>query len=127
MKQKQAAAIYDFASVLLTSIIAVAVIFTFFFKISTVNGDSMRHTLHNGDQLIITAHDSDVKYGDIVIVSQPNAYDEVLVKRVIATGGQTINIDSVGRTVYQGKNEIARRCVYLSRNRTRGLRICYGR
>lgn len=60
MKQKQATAIYDFASVLLTSIIAVAVIFTFFFKISTVNGDSMRNTLHNGDQLIITAHDSDV-------------------------------------------------------------------
>ena len=56
MKQKQAAAIYDFASVLLTSIIAVAVIFTFFFKISTVNGDSMRNTLHNGDQLIITGY-----------------------------------------------------------------------
>lgn len=93
MKQKQAEAIYDFASVLLTSIITVAVIFTFFFKISTVNGDSMRNTLHNGDQLIITAHDSDVKYGDIVIISQPNAYDEVLVKRVIATGGQTVNID----------------------------------
>ena len=93
MKQKQATAIYDFASVLLTSIIAVAVIFTFFFKISTVNGDSMRNTLHNGDQLIITAHDSDVKYGDIVIISQPNAYDEVLVKRVIATGGQTVNIN----------------------------------
>lgn len=93
MKEKYIASIYDFASVLLTSIIAVAVIFTFFFKISTVNGDSMRNTLHNGDRLIITAHDSNIEYGDIVIISQPNAYEEVLVKRVIAKGGQTVNID----------------------------------
>jgi len=94
MKQKQTTPIYyDMASVFLTSIVVVAVIFTFFFKISTVNGDSMRNTLSNGDRLVITAHAVNIKYGDIVIISQPNDYDEVLVKRVIATGGQTVNID----------------------------------
>lgn len=99
MKDKKYSAVYDFASILMTAIITVALLFTFFFKISTVNGHSMNDTLHDGDRLIITARDKSVDYGDIVIISQPNAYNEVLVKRVIATGGQTIDIDIKNNTV----------------------------
>ena len=93
MKEKTVCAVYDFASIIMTSVIAVAAIFTFGFKISTVNGNSMNNTLRNSDRLLITARDFSVDYGDIVIISQPNAYNEVLVKRVIATGGQTIDIN----------------------------------
>ena len=93
MKTKLIYGFYDFASVIVTSVIAVAVIFTFGFKISTVSGHSMNNTLRHGDRLLITAKDYSVDYGDIVIISQPNAYNEILVKRVIGLGGQTIDID----------------------------------
>lgn len=99
MKEKLTFAIYDFASVIMTSVIAVALIFTVGFKISTVNGKSMENTLRDGDRLLISSRDYSVDYGDIVIISQPNGYNEILVKRVIATGGQTISIDASRGTV----------------------------
>lgn len=86
-------AIYDFASVLLTAILVVSIIFTFFFKISTVSGESMENTLYNGDNLLITAVDNKIEQGDVVVISQPNAYNLVLIKRVIAIGGQTVTFD----------------------------------
>ena len=46
------------------------------------------------------------KRGDIVIVTQPNDMNHSLVKRVIATGGQTINIDAVAGKVYVDDKEL---------------------
>ena len=86
-------AIYDFASVLLTAVLVVSIIFTFIFKISTVSGESMENTLYNGDNVLITAVNNEIKQGDVVVISQPNAYNLVLIKRVIATGGQTVTFD----------------------------------
>lgn len=95
IKTKAVRTIYDFAGILMASVITVTVIFTFFFKISVVNGDSMLNTLRNGDRLVITARDYNIEQGDIVIISQPNTYEKVLIKRVIAKGGQTVDIDTV--------------------------------
>ena len=98
-KDKKLTSVYDFASTVLSSVLIICVIFTFFFKISTVNGQSMENTLHHGDTLIISAIEKNIEYGDVVIISQPNAYSEVLIKRVIAVGGQTIEFDGVKGTV----------------------------
>lgn len=104
MRKKTLTNIYDFASVLVSAILAVGLIFIFLFKISAVDGSSMNNTLQHGDKLIITARDWDVEYGDIVVISQPNALEEVLIKRVIATEGQTITVDAIsGRVVIDGK------------------------
>ncbi len=91
--------IYDFASTLLSSVLVICVIFTFFFKVSTVNGQSMENTLYNGDRLVISAIPMDIGYGDVVIISQPNVYSKVLIKRVIAVGGQTVEFDTENGTV----------------------------
>ena len=93
-KTKLLNTVYDFASVLLTALIAVSIIFTFFFKISTVVGESMENTLHNGEGLLITAMDNEIKNGDVVVISQPNSYDLILIKRVIGVGGQTITFEA---------------------------------
>ena len=96
--------IYDVASILLTAIIAVGVIFTFFFKLSVVSGESMENTLHNGDNLIISSITPEIEYGDVVVISQPNGYEKVLIKRVIAVGGQTVEFDHhTGKTIVDGK------------------------
>ncbi len=100
MSNKKYESVYDFVSIIVSALVAVAVIFTFFLKISMVVGESMENTLHNGDQVIISAINKEPQYGDVVVVSQPNAYGKVLIKRVIAVGGQTVSFDeATGQTL----------------------------
>jgi signal peptidase I len=56
-------------------------------------------SFHNGDRVFITAAGYQPKYGDVVIISQPNQYNEVLIKRIIAVGGQTVDVDATAGTV----------------------------
>ena len=102
-KEKFLETAYDIASVLLTALLAVGIIFTFFFKISAVSGQSMENTLYDGDNLIISSITNDIQQGDIVVISQPNGYHKVLIKRVIAVGGQTVEFDKqTGKTIVDG-------------------------
>lgn len=106
-KEKIISGIYDFAGILMASVITVAFIFAFLFKISVVNGDSMVKTLLDGDRLVITARDYNIEQGDIIIISQPNTYEKVLIKRVIAKGGQTVDIDTNKGVVYVDGEELS--------------------
>lgn len=62
---------------------------------------SMETTIMTGDRLFaekVSYHFADVQPGDIVVFSDPQVPSRVLVKRVIATEGQTISIS--GGTLY---------------------------
>lgn len=61
LNKKSLQNLYDFASILVTAVLAVTVIFTFCFKISAVDGSSMNNTLSDGDRVIITARDWNVE------------------------------------------------------------------
>ena len=100
MNKKTIYSIYDFASILVSAVLAVCLIFTFVIKISDVDGDSMKNTLHNGDKVLITARNWNVERGDIVVISQPNAFNKVLIKRVIAKPARRIKL----RLVVMSKN-----------------------
>ena len=69
-----------------------------------VMGQSMEDTLHSGDWVFIQQAGSYTpQYGDVVVISQPNKYHENIIKRVIATEGQTIDIDfSTGKVYLDG-------------------------
>ena len=100
--------VIDWLEILTFSIIAVVIVFSFFFKVATVEGRSMNNTLAGGDKLIISDLGYEPKYGDIVVISRNTANSvlsessdkEPIIKRVIATGGQTVNIDFETGTVY---------------------------
>lgn len=99
-KSKFILSVYDFVSVIMSSFIIIAIVFVFVFRLVGVSGESMTDTLQDGDWLI-TVQKSEYVYGDIVVITQEtNIVDGPLIKRVIATGGQVIDIDTATDTVY---------------------------
>jgi len=107
--------IIEWLEIISTAVIAVVIIFCFIFRVATIDGDSMLNTLYGGDALgrnadkvIITNLFYTPKQGDIVVISR-NAENSVeaqevsqgpIIKRVIATEGQLVNIDFETGTVY---------------------------
>ena len=98
-KKKLYAAAYDLVSVVMSSFIIIAIVFSFVFRLVGVVGGSMNNTLQEGDWLL-TVTKSEYVQGDIIVVTQDTGVHEPLIKRVIATGGQTISIDYITSTVY---------------------------
>ena len=92
--------IYDIVSVIVSAVAVIAIVFTFVTRVLVVSGASMKPTLNNGDTVAISSLKLSFDYGDIVIVAQPNAMHKTLIKRVIAVGGQTVDIDSEKGIVY---------------------------
>ena len=87
------AAIFDWANTVAFAIIVVLLILTFVFKQVTVNGPSMNDTLQNGDRLIVTDFMYEPHNGDIIVASHGKEYNEPIIKRIIATSGQSISVD----------------------------------
>lgn len=93
--------VFEWLDVLATAIIAVVIIFSLIFRVATVKGESMENTFFTGDKVIISNLGYTPKRGDVVVVSR-NANNSVedaatskepIIKRVIAVGGQTVDID----------------------------------
>lgn len=93
--------IFDWLDVFATAIITVVIVFSLICRIATVQGESMQNTLFTGDKVVISNLGYTPEQGDIVVVSRNanNSLDAVaasnepIIKRVIAVGGQTVNID----------------------------------
>lgn len=94
-------AIYDWFEVICVAAVIVVLIFTFVGRMATVKGTSMTDTLQDGDRLIVTNLFYTPERYDIVVVQKQDGFysDELLVKRIIATGGETITFDFDAWTV----------------------------
>jgi len=94
--------IYEWAKCLVSAVVGVVLLFTFFVRLIGVSGPSMQDTLYTGDRiLVLNALLCDFKAGDVVVVNAYNAaLDETLVKRIVAVGGQTVDIDFDAGIVY---------------------------
>lgn len=92
---------YDWIQSLLMALIICVVVFLFFIRVIDVNGDSMNPTLENGNKMLVSDLFYTPRAGDVVIFCK-DEYDpdKALVKRVIATEGQVVNIDFENGIVY---------------------------
>ena len=92
---------YDWIQSLMAALIVCVCLFIFFVRVIDVSGSSMNPTLYNGDKMIVSDVFYKPKAGDVVVFKS-DSYDpnKALVKRIIATGGQEINIDFSTGTVY---------------------------
>lgn len=73
--------------------------FIFFARVVAVDGSSMLPTLTNGDRLIVRSIGYKPAAGDIVVIDSYINYGKPLVKRVIAVGGDTVDIDQAAGAV----------------------------
>lgn len=97
---------YEWVRALVSSVLAVVLIFTFVVRLIGVDGHSMVPTLQNGDRLAVAVGVLAGKYraGDIVVLRKQSFLDEPIVKRVIAVEGQTVDIDfATGSVEVDGK------------------------
>lgn len=93
--------LYDWVSAAIFSLICVIVAFIFVFRIVGVQGTSMYPTLKDKERLVITTFNYHPRRGDIVIIDRYP--EEPLVKRIIAVGGDKIQIlPDAGKVVLNG-------------------------
>ena len=105
--------LFDYFELFIVSACCVLIIFSFVTRICRVSGDSMLNTLYDLETLIV----SDVFYtperGDIIVFhqtgDQPDDLNEPVVKRVIATEGEWIDIEVADNklvvTIYDSNKE----------------------
>ena len=96
------------------------VVYILFFRVVVVVGGSMFDTLVDGDRLLLI---SNVIYqnpeaGDVIVASKDSFRNgECIVKRVIATEGQTVDIDFENGVVYVDGVALEEEYIYTLTNR----------
>lgn len=85
---------------IVVAVILAAIIRTFLFTLVQVSGPSMESTMHTGDRLVVVKLNYTPEQGDIVVFRPDWHPNEPYIKRVIATEGQTVDIDFRTGTVY---------------------------
>ena len=90
--------LHDFAYILA----AVTIVFVFIVRLVGVDGSSMFPTLVHKDYMLLQSNflSDDYKNGDVVVMTVPAFGTDPIVKRIIATEGQEVNIDFDAGVVY---------------------------
>ena len=91
---------YEWLQILSVLLVVLVGCFAFLVTLVTVDGSSMYPTLEHGDMLLVRRVAYTPESGDVVILRSEHSYSgRPLVKRVIATGGQTVFIDYDANTI----------------------------
>lgn len=88
---------------LIYALAVLMIVFLLLFRVVVVSGSSMYNTLMDGDCLLVISNlfCGDPKQGDIIVASKESFDDGApIIKRVIATEGQTVDIDFEAGIVY---------------------------
>lgn len=97
---------FEWLQMLLGCVLAAVVIFNCCARLTRVDGHSMDDTLRHGELMLIWSLGYQPKQGDIVVLNKTASetvqllHDRAIVKRVIAVGGQSVDIDYTTSTVY---------------------------
>ena len=108
-KKSAAHTLLDYMEMLVLTIVVVILMLSFFFRLCVVSGPSMNNTLLDGEKLIVSDLFYTPKTGDIIVFHQTSdlydQFNEPIVKRVIALGGEFVKINYKENKVYVSKDE----------------------
>ena len=97
--RKQWKIVYDAVATLESAVIILMLFFSLVFRPAAVIGDSMLPNFSGGDRVACVHSFSGYERGDVIIISHATRKDESIIKRVIAVGGDTVDIDFYKGTV----------------------------
>lgn len=92
--------IYDWVQCIVSALLFCVLLFSFCGRLIGVIGSSMLPTFERGDRVVISKLFYTPENGDVVVLQKRSYGETDIIKRVIATEGQTVNIDFDSRTVY---------------------------
>ncbi|NBI11876.1 signal peptidase I [Colidextribacter sp. OB.20] len=104
--RRPGAGLYEWLQLFLGCVVIAVVLFNCVARLTRVDGPSMENTLRDGEIMIIWSLGYTPKQGDIVVVNKTPVVltgwtgPRAIIKRVIATGGQTVDIDYNAGAVY---------------------------
>ena len=96
---KQWKIVYDAVATLETAVIILILLFSLVLRPAAVIGNSMLPSFSGGDRVACIHSFSGYERGDVIIISHATRKDESIIKRVIAVGGDTVDIDFYKGTV----------------------------
>ena len=97
--QKLWGIVYDVVATLESAVIILILLFSLVFRPAAVIGNSMLPSFSDGDRVACVHSFSGYERGDVIIISHATRKDESIIKRVIAVGGDTVDIDFYKGTV----------------------------
>ena len=98
--------VFEVFEAIIGALVVITIIFTFFFRVFDVDGPSMKPTLQHNDKLIVSTVGYKPQKGDIVVISETADLDEPIVKRIVAVGGDTVDINfTTGVVTVNGTEE----------------------
>ena len=102
-EKKPSEDLFYWLNALTTALVSLVLVFTFIGRLTRVQGESMTNTLQDQQLLLVWSLGYEPKQGDIVVLNKTTVEHlggVAIVKRVIATGGQTVDIDFTAGAVY---------------------------
>ena len=104
--RRPGADLFEWLQVLIGCVLVAVLLFNCLIRLTRVVGESMDTTLENGEMMLIWSLGYQPEQGDIVVLNKTDSttdqllHSKAIVKRVIATGGQTVDIDYTTGSVY---------------------------
>lgn len=98
--------LYEWLQLMLGCVLAAVILFSLLARIIVVDGSSMDNTLQHGELMLTWSLGYRPSRGDIVVLNKTAAltdsllHSQAIVKRVVAVGGQSVDIDYASGTVY---------------------------
>lgn len=105
-KEDSTGDLFYWLQALTVALVCLVLVFTFLGRLTRVDGSSMDNTLQDGELLLVWSLGYTPQTGDIIILNKNTPetsailHGDAIVKRVIATGGQTVDIDYTTGSVY---------------------------
>ena len=109
---------------LIYMLVTIMIVFLLVFRVIIVSGSSMYNTLIDGDYLLLIGNlfYNDPQQGDIIVASKKTFDDGApIIKRVIATEGQTVDIDFNAGIVYVDGTALEEDYIYTPTNVSEGM------
>ncbi len=92
--------LYETMRSLVWIVLFIILVFTFVVRVTVVDGQSMENTLFDRDLVLVRSAGYSPEQGDVVVLTKTTFRPQSIIKRVIATGGQTVDVDYAAGAVY---------------------------